>query len=101
MNVIRAVVGLAGTIVIAAWVAYAVSAPRNADDLMNQEMASLEGKSINEAMADARAEATAMQCETYRRLAQEQWDKSVANGTTDRDADKLDEIDQQVERFCN
>ncbi len=101
MSVIRGIVGLAGTIVIAAWVAYAVSAPRNADDLMNQEMASLDGKSINETVAEAQAEATAMQCETYQRLAQEQWDRSVANGTMDRDADKLDEIDSQVDRFCN
>jgi hypothetical protein len=101
MSMLRAIVGLGGTIVIAAWVAYAVSAPRTADDFMNQEMASLDGKSINETVAEARADANAMQCETYRRLAQEQWDKSVTNGTTDRDADKLDEIDRQVDRFCN
>jgi len=101
VNVIKGVIGLVGTVVVAGWVAFAVSAPRNADAHMNQEMAALDGKSINQTIVEAKTEADAMQCETYRDLAREQWDRSVANGTIERDQSKIDEIDRQVDRFCN
>jgi len=101
MNIVKGVIGLVGTVVVAGWVAYAVSAPRNVDAYMDQEMAALEGKSINQSIAEAKTEADAMQCATYRDLAREQWDRAVANGTIDRDQSRIDEIDRQVERFCN
>lgn len=101
MNIVKGTIGLVGTVVVAGWVAYAVSAPRNVDAYMDQEMAALDGKSINQTMADAKAEADAAQCATYRDLAREQWYRSYANGTIDRDQSRIDELDRQVERFCN
>ena len=101
MDIVRAGLGLVGTAVIAGWVAYSVSAPRNADAYMNQEMESLDGKSINQVMVEEKDKSWAMHCERYQDLAQKQWDRSIANGTQEADADKIDELDRQVERFCN
>ena len=101
MDIVRAGLGLVGTAVIAGWVAYSVSAPRNADAYMNQEMESLDGKSINQVLVEEKDKAWAMHCETYQDMAQKQWDRSIANGTQAEDADRIAELDRQVERYCN
>lgn len=101
MHIGKAVAGLAGTVAIAAVVAYGVSAPRNVDNFMAQEQESLGGKSINETVAKAQADANRQQCEQYTRMAEEAWDRAMEQGTADRDAHRLDELDSQVARFCN
>ena len=101
MDIVKAGLGLVGTAAIAGWVAFSVSAPRNAENMMNQEMASLDGKSINETIADSKAEVRAEQCARFSAMAAEAWDRAVENDTTDRDATRIDELDRQVERFCN
>lgn len=101
MNIAKAGLGLVGTVVIAGWVAYSVSAPRNLDNAMNQEMTSLGGKSINQAMAETQAEVRAEQCERFSQMASEAWDRAVENETLDRDSAKIDELDRQAERFCS
>lgn len=101
MNAAKGLLSLIGTAVIAGWVAYAVSAPRNVENAMNEPMAQLDGSSINETIEQVHNETRSMHCERYRDLAQEAWDRSVENGTTERDQIKLDELDRQVQRFCN
>ena len=101
MNIVKGLAGLAATTVIAAVVAYSVSAPRNLDHAMNQDMAALEGLSINEHVAEVRADVASQQCETYQRLADEAWDKAVEHGTEERDAASIDELESQVARYCN
>ncbi len=101
MDLGKGIIGIIGVAFIAATVAYSVSAPRNVDNMMDQEMASLDGKSINESMADSKAEVRAEQCERYSAAAAEAWDRAVENETIDRDAIRIDELDRQVERFCN
>lgn len=101
MNIAKAGLGLVGTVVIAGWVAYSVSAPRNLDNAMNQEMTSLGGESINQAMAETQAEVRAEQCERFSQMASEAWDRAVENETLDRDSAKIDELDRQAERFCS
>lgn len=96
-NNLKALVGILGTAIIAGWVAFSVSAPRNADNYMNQEMEALGGKSINATMAEAKAEADAMQCAQYRELAEAEWERSIDNGPSDQ----MDHLDRQIERFCN
>ena len=100
MNFGKGLIGLLATVGIAAVVAYGVSAPRNVDNVMNQDMAALGGQSINEHVAQAQAEANRQQCETFTRLAQEAWDRSVDQGTEDRDAETLDELDRKAAQFC-
>ena len=97
MDIVKGALGLAGTVAIAGWVAYSVSAPRNVDNYMNQEMEALDGKSINQAMAESKAEADAVQCEQFKRLAEEEWNRSVEQN---READ-MAHLDAQVARFCN
>lgn len=98
---LRALLGILGTAIIAGWVAFAVSAPRNVDNAMNQPMAQLGGSSINETIKETQAEVRADQCERFTAMAQEAWDKAVDQGTLDRDQAKLDEYDRQRDRFCN
>ncbi|MDP4575928.1 hypothetical protein Q9K02_12320 [Qipengyuania sp. G39] len=100
MDIVKAGLSLVGTAVIAGWVAYSVSAPRNANAYMNQEMDALGGQSINEHMAEKKAEVDAMQCAEYSRLSQELWDRAVANGTTEVDSARIDELQRQVDRYC-
>lgn len=97
----RALLGILGTAVIAGWVAFSVSAPRNVDNAMNQPMEQLGGSSINETIKKSQDEARQMHCETYTDLAQKAWDRAVEQGTLDRDGDKLDELDRQKARFCD
>lgn len=97
MDIVKGALGLAGTVAIAGWVAYSVSAPRNVDNYMDQEMEALDGKSINQAMAESKAEADAVQCEQFKRLAEEEWNRSVEQN---READ-MAHLDAQVARFCN
>lgn len=101
MDVVKAGLSLVGTAVIAGWVAYAVSAPRNVDNMLNEPMVALEGSSIAEEMKKAQNEARAEQCARYKDLTREAWDRSLENGTTDRDASRIDELDRKVERFCD
>lgn len=97
MDIVKGALGLAGTVAIAGWVAYSVSAPRNVDNYMDQEMEALDGKSINQAMAESKAEADAVQCEQFKRLAEEEWNRSVEQN---READ-MAHLDAQIARFCN
>lgn len=100
MNPVKAIISIASTVAIAAVVAYGVSAPRNFENAMNQEMDALGGQSINEHVAEVRAEVRSEQCERLTRMAQEAWDHAVEQGTADRDALRLEEMDRQAERFC-
>lgn len=101
MNHVRGIIGLVATIFIAAVVAYSVSAPRNVDNFMNAEVAALDGKSIGDSIAEAQTEARQAQCDSFTRSAEDAWNRSIEQGTTDRDAANLDELDQQVARFCD
>ena len=101
MDAVKAIAGLAGTVVIAGWVAYAVSAPRNVDNMMNQPMAALDGSSIGEEIKAAQDEVRADQCERFTIMAQDAWDKAVDQGTLERDSATLAEYDRQRDRFCN
>lgn len=101
VSAIKGLVGLVATVGIAAVVAYSVSAPRNVDNFLNQEMESLDGKSINEQIAETQAEVAAEQCVAYTRRAEEAWDRAMDQGTVDRDAATLDELDAAAARFCN
>lgn len=100
MSPVRAIISIASTVAIAAVVAYGVSAPRNVNNAMNEEMDALGGQSINQHVAEMRAEARSEQCERLTRMAQEAWDQAVERGTADRDALRLDEMDRQAESFC-
>lgn len=101
MNFVRAGVSLAATAVIAGWVAYAVSAPRNLDNVMNEPMAALGGSSIAAEMDKAKTEAREQQCAKFQDLARDAWDRSLENDTSGRDAAEIDHLDRQVERFCS
>ncbi|MBY6128005.1 hypothetical protein KUW15_04690 [Qipengyuania aquimaris] len=96
MNLAKGALGLLGTVVIAGWVAYSVSAPRNVENAMNQEMASLDGKSINQVVEESKAEAYAVQCEEVKRLADEEWSRSIEQNRPAR----METFDAQIERFC-
>lgn len=100
MSPVKAVISIASTVAIAAVVAYGVSAPRNVNNAMNQELDALGGQSINQHVAEVRAEVRSEQCERLTRIAQESWDQAVERGTADRDALRLEEMDRQAERFC-
>ncbi|MCL6252221.1 hypothetical protein M3P36_14345 [Altererythrobacter sp. KTW20L] len=52
MDLVKGLVGLAATVGIAAVVAYGLSAPRNVNNFMDQEQSSLDGKSINQTIAE-------------------------------------------------
>lgn len=100
MDLGKGVIGFLGVAFIAAGVAYTVSAPRNVDNFMNQELASLDGKSPNQVMLEAKVEADRAQCETFSELAAEAWDRAVENESLERDSSKIEELDRQVERYC-
>lgn len=100
MSVVKGLVGLVATAWIAAAVAYSVSAPRNVEDAMNQPMASLGGQSINHQVAATQAEVRREQCARHTQMAQEAWDRAIEQGTADRDAARLDEMDRMAEKFC-
>lgn len=100
MDFVKSVLGLVGTAAIAGWVAYSVSAPRNVDNAMNQPMEALDGKSINQTMADETARVRSEQCERFTEMANDAWDKAVDNDTLDRDADRLDQLKKEAERYC-
>lgn len=100
MDIVKAGLGLVGTGMIAGWVAYSVSAPRNFENQMNQPMASLDGKSINEEIKSTQDRVRADQCVRFTALADEAWERSLDNGTSDRDQIKLDELDRQKASFC-
>ena len=100
MDFLKPVVGLVGTVAIAGWVAYSVSAPRNVDNAMNQPMEALDGKSINQTMADEKARVRSEQCERFTDMASDAWDKAVDRGTLDRDADRLAQMQKEADRFC-
>jgi hypothetical protein len=101
MDVVKAVLSLTGTVVIAGWVAYSVSAPRNVENMLNEPMASLDGGTIADEMREAQSKAKQAQCAEYKDAAQRAWDRSLEKGTSDRDAAQIDRLDRQVERFCN
>ena len=100
MDIVKAGFSLVGTAVIAGWVAFSVSTPRNANAFMDQEMDALGGQSINEHMAEKKAEVDAVQCAEYSRLSQKLWDRSVENGTTETESARIDELQRQVDRYC-
>lgn len=101
MNGVKAVASVIGTVVIAGWVAFAVSAPRNVENALNEPMASLDGSSIAAKMEETQMEVRREQCATFKAAASEAWERSLDRGTTDRDAAKIDQLDRQVERFCS
>lgn len=100
MGIIKGLVGLAATAAIAASVAYSVSAPRNFENMMNDPNPALGGKSINQQVAESQAQVRSEQCEQLSRMAKDAWDRAIDQGTADRDAARLDEMDRQAERFC-
>lgn len=101
MNPIKGLLSLTATVAIAAVVAYSVSAPRNVNAFMNQDMDALGGKSMNEHMAETQASVRSEQCEQLSGMAEDAWSRAMEQGTADRDADQLEEMDRQAERFCN
>lgn len=101
MQAAKAILGLVGTVAIAGWVAYSVSAPRNFENAMNEPMESLGGSTIAESVEKAQAEARQAQCEEIRARANEAWDRAIENGTADRDAERLDELYREVGRYCD
>lgn len=101
MSTVKAIAGLVGTVFIAAVVAYAVSAPRNVDAAFDQEIEALGGQTINEHMAAAQADAARQQCEAITRAAEQAWDRAMDQGTVDRDADRLDDLDAEVAQLCS
>lgn len=96
MNLAKGALGLLATVIIAGWVAYSVSAPRNVENAMSQEMASLDGKSINQVMEESKAEAYAAQCEEAKRRSDEEWSRSIEQNRPAR----MEAFDAQIERFC-
>ena len=96
MNFAKGALGLLGTVVVAGWVAYSVSAPRNVENAMNQGMASLDGKSINQVMAESKAEAYAIQCEEAKRHADEEWSRSIEQNRPAR----MEQFDSLIARYC-
>lgn len=100
MNLIKGAIGLIATVWIAAVVAYGVSAPRNVDTVMDQPNPALGGKSINQQVAETQARVRSEQCERMTRMAQDAWDRAIDQGTADRDAANLDEMDRQAELYC-
>lgn len=100
MSIIKAILGLVATVWIAAAVAYSVSAPRSVEAVMDQPNPALGGKSINQQVAETQAQVRSDQCERFTRMAQDAWDRAIEQGTTDRDAANLDELDRQAERYC-
>ena len=100
MGIIKGLVGLAATAAIAAAVAYSVSAPRNFENMMNDPNPALGGKSINQELAETQARVRSDQCERFTQMAKDAWDRSIDQGTSDRDAAQLDELDRQAERYC-
>lgn len=100
MDIVKAGLSLVGTAVIAGWVALSVSAPRNANAYMDQEMDALGGQSINEHYAELKAEVDAEQCAQFTRMSEDAWNRAVAMGETEADADNLEYLQRQVDRYC-
>ncbi|MFZ1743265.1 MAG: hypothetical protein WAT93_10445 [Pontixanthobacter sp.] len=100
MNIAKVGLSLLGTATIAGWVAFSVSAPRNFENQMNQPMAALDGKSLNQEIKATQDRVRTEQCARFTALANDAWDRSLENGTTDRDQIKLDELDRQKASFC-
>lgn len=100
MNFLRVLVGIGGTAVIAFWVAYAVSTPRNVQNAADDPMAALEGSTLGEEVADARREALALQCENARAQADQAWNRAVDNDRLDVQQDSLDEMRRQAANIC-
>ncbi|MGB5779234.1 MAG: hypothetical protein WBH10_09180 [Allopontixanthobacter sediminis] len=100
-SAVKGVIGLVATVAIAAVVAYGVSAPRNVDAVMNQDMAALGGRSMNDHMAEAYTKAADERCAKFTEMAEQAWDRAIEQGTDERDADTLDELDRQVDQHCN
>ncbi|MBM3595130.1 MAG: hypothetical protein FJX31_04900 [Alphaproteobacteria bacterium] len=63
-------------------------------------MDALGGQSINQQVAEVREEVRSEQCDRLSRMAQDAWDQAAERGTADRDAQKLDQMDRQAEKFC-
>jgi hypothetical protein len=89
MDGVKAILSLTGTVVIAGWVAYSVSAPRNVENVLNEPLASLDGGTIAGQMQQAQSDMRTAQCIEFREAAQQAWDRSLDNGTYDRDAAKI------------
>ena len=68
-SAVKGVIGLVATVAIAAVVAYGVSAPRNVDAVMNQDMAALGGRSMNDHMAEAYTKAADERCAKFTEMA--------------------------------
>lgn len=100
-SAVKGAIGLVATVAIAAVVAYGVSAPRNVDNMMNQDMAALDGRSMNDHMAEAHAKAADERCAKFTEMAEQAWDRAIEQGTDEREADTLDELDLQVDQHCN
>ena len=101
MNAVKALAFLFGTFWLG-WVAYmALSVPTDVDDAMSQPMEALDGSTIGEEIKKSQAEARQMNCETYRGLHSTAWDRAVENNTLDRDADRIEELERQVSRYCD
>lgn len=100
MDRVRMFFMLVGTVVIAAWVAYSVSAPRNLENSLDEPMEQLDGSSIGETLAEGQAEARRRHCEAYTEQARIAWDRAVENNRLAEDQERLDELDRKVKEFC-
>ena len=84
------------------WVAYmAFAVPSDVDEFMEQPMEALDGSSIGQEIKKAQSEARQQQCNQYQDLLAKAWDRAVESNTLERDADKIDQLEVQVARFCD
>ncbi len=84
------------------WLAYmAFSVPTDVDEMMNEPMDALDGSTLGQEIKKTQNEMRQLHCDQYQEQLTKTWDRSVENNTIDRDADKISELESQVERFCN
>lgn len=100
MNAVKAVAFLFGTFWLA-WVAYmALKVPGDVDAAMNEPIEALGGSSIGQEIKQAQDDARQQHCDAYQDAHARAWDRAVEGNTLDRDADKLDELEAQMARYC-
>lgn len=101
MNALKAIGFLVASVWIG-WVAYmAFAVPTDVDEFMNEPMDALDGSSIGQEIKSAQAEARQQHCDQYQDMLTKTWDRAVESNTLERDADRIEHLEGQVERFCN
>ena len=100
MNAFKLLAFLFGTFWLG-WFAYmALVVPSDVDAALEQPMEAIEISSIGAELKKAQADARQQQCDQYQVVLAQTWDRAVERDTLERDADKIDELERNVERFC-